>query len=395
MKKIITLILLLVSFLLGCVSSAPETEGLSEEELAALPSDLQPQKSGALAGQAIYERCVDPDAVSTFDQNQLLVRSTTTFEGGSRTDRCYTWYMGTPRERTRLIEGTCRAGRFLYWYADCSAGSRCQEGACVTLSTAPTISIEGEASPRVEVIPSGTSVLVEANDVLVLEAPAAENLGDVTITTGTLPAGGAAVVVTGLEGVEHYVYVPNTRNGGVFSCPSGRTIAETIPTCSDVITHSYADCVAGIGGCSIVGSQYRVVSSGSSHGELTVCGLRCDGDLLINETESCEPLPMGTYILIDGTTITPTGMLDCRQSRHWIGDVSGRGRYCVDASDYYSADMRAACLPCNTPVCVDAEGRTRGWDEGPGYGESGYQGFASWDDSCRAGFSEVYRTPAC
>ncbi len=273
-KSLLFFVVVAVLFIISCAPSTPSSEGLSEEELAALPSDLQPPQSGALAGQAIYERCADPDAASTFSKEQLQIRSTTTFEGGSRIDRCYTWYAGTPREKTRLIEGTCRAGRFQYWYADCSSGSRCQDGACVALPTSaatPTVSIQGQASPRVEVIPSGTSVLVEANDVLILEAPATASLGSVAITTGTTANGGAAVAVTGLAGVEHYVYVPNTRNGGVFTCPSGRTIAETIPTCSGVITHSYTDCTAGIGGCSIVGSQYRVQSTGSSHGEQSAC----------------------------------------------------------------------------------------------------------------------------
>lgn len=142
MKKIILLSLMLFTLFLlwGCAPAGEPApvEDLSAEDLAALPTDLRsPAESRALAGQAIYGNCLDPDASNTFDRTQVTTRSTTTFEGGSRTDRCYTWYAGTPQEKTRLIEGVCRKGKFQHWYADCSSGTRCQDGACV--APLPTI----------------------------------------------------------------------------------------------------------------------------------------------------------------------------------------------------------------------------------------------------------------
>lgn len=132
-KELAAALSLLALFLVwGCAPVEVPAEELSAEDLAALPADLQPATERNLIGQATYESCLDSDSSNPFDRAQLKVRSTTTFEGGSRTDRCYTWYAGTPKEKTRLIEGICREGRFQYWYADCSSDSRCKEGACVS-----------------------------------------------------------------------------------------------------------------------------------------------------------------------------------------------------------------------------------------------------------------------
>ena len=148
MKKIILLLSLLVigMFLVGCTQEPavdPQSvEDVTEADLAELPEDLQPLEveEPALAGQASrWYDCQDSDSTSTYDKNSLLTKSTTTFTGGSKTDRCYTWYEGTPQEKTRLIEGICRITRsgskFSYWYADCSQklgdGFECVDGACV------------------------------------------------------------------------------------------------------------------------------------------------------------------------------------------------------------------------------------------------------------------------
>ena len=147
MKRGIIVVFVLALFLLvGCVQEplidSQSIEDVTEEDLEQLPSDLQPQEveKTALTGQANkWYDCQDPDSISTFDKNSLLTKSITTYNGGSKTDRCYTWYKGTLKEKTRLIEGICRqtnAGpKFNYWYADCNQkfgeDYKCVEDACV------------------------------------------------------------------------------------------------------------------------------------------------------------------------------------------------------------------------------------------------------------------------
>jgi hypothetical protein len=135
MKKILLMLSLLVIglFLFGCASVEEKTAqgDLTKEELA----QVEP-KSATIAGQAVsFAGCVDPDSTSTFDKNSLTVKSTTTYASGSFEDKCYTWYARTPQEKTRLIEGTCKDGKFLYWYATCGdyfgKGAKCKEGKCI------------------------------------------------------------------------------------------------------------------------------------------------------------------------------------------------------------------------------------------------------------------------
>ena len=87
-----------------------------------------------------YSGCVDPDAKITFDQNQLFVKSDTTYNGGKRTDYCYTF----PKTgKTYLMEGTCNAKKtFNTWQKNCAElnygkpGSdfKCVDGACVDMA---------------------------------------------------------------------------------------------------------------------------------------------------------------------------------------------------------------------------------------------------------------------
>jgi len=164
MKKLLLMISLIVFGLLivscapaetksGAVSSEEKLEGdLTPAEIAQLPPDAKPQKM-ALSGQATakWENCVDTDNTASKwnDKEQLLTKSSTTYEGGSNEDKCYTWYKGTPKEKTRLIEGVCKQvpkssaqdsiSKFNYWYADCDVafgkGAKCVDGACVKPGT--------------------------------------------------------------------------------------------------------------------------------------------------------------------------------------------------------------------------------------------------------------------
>lgn len=84
-----------------------------------------------------YSGCADSDAQSTFDQNQLFIKATTKYNGGSKTDYCYSF----PKTgKTYLMEGTCNAKKtFATWQKNCAElnygkpGSdfKCVEGACV------------------------------------------------------------------------------------------------------------------------------------------------------------------------------------------------------------------------------------------------------------------------
>ena len=158
MKKLILLLsLLVVMFLVGCTQESidPQSvEDVTEEDLAELPEDLQPQitEESALAGQAVnWGDCEDSDSATIYDKNSLLTKSTTTYGSGSKEDKCYTWYEGTSNEKTRLIEGICRQTRsgskFSYWYADCNQkfgdGFECVDGACIEVVEEEFSGIEG------------------------------------------------------------------------------------------------------------------------------------------------------------------------------------------------------------------------------------------------------------
>lgn len=76
--------------------------------------------------------CVDPDATSPFDQNQLFTPTTTP---GMKTDYCYTQ---PSTGKTYLMEGICNAkGQKATWSKNCAelgADYQCQNGACVKAS---------------------------------------------------------------------------------------------------------------------------------------------------------------------------------------------------------------------------------------------------------------------
>ncbi len=93
-----------------------ESEELSDADLAELPAEAQGEDNSALAGQANYFGCEDPDA----GPNQYFDVGTTTYNSGSFTDRCYTWYKNTPKEKARIIEGSCYKGKLRYRYVTCS-----------------------------------------------------------------------------------------------------------------------------------------------------------------------------------------------------------------------------------------------------------------------------------
>lgn len=139
MKKIWLLLglLVMVLFVVSCapVNDKEATGDLTAAEKAQLPVDLK-QGETALAGKAIDTgNCIDPDSTSTFDKNSLLTKSKTAYASGSFEDKCYTWNKGTPTEKTRLIEGTCKNSKFIYWYAPCGdylgKGAECVEGKCL------------------------------------------------------------------------------------------------------------------------------------------------------------------------------------------------------------------------------------------------------------------------
>lgn len=73
--------------------------------------------------------CVDPDATSSFDQNQLFTPTTTP---GLKTDYCYTQ---PSTGKTYLMEGICNAnGNKATWNKNCAelgADYQCVSGACV------------------------------------------------------------------------------------------------------------------------------------------------------------------------------------------------------------------------------------------------------------------------
>lgn len=142
MKKIfLSLIVVVFSILIVACAPGANQNVLGDVTPAEAAQATPPPEKEALAGQATkWENCVDSDNAGAWnDKEQLLTKSTTTYSGGSKEDQCYTWYEGTAKEKTRLIEGVCkktgRASRFNYYYTDCDAafgkGAKCVDGKCV------------------------------------------------------------------------------------------------------------------------------------------------------------------------------------------------------------------------------------------------------------------------
>ncbi|MBT4824410.1 hypothetical protein HN695_00020 [Candidatus Woesearchaeota archaeon] len=137
----------LVVILDGCstlinedVADTSEDVGEDVVEGDALPGEVE--ESGDLAGEARksvrWYGCQDPDASTTYDTQQLFEKSTTTYNGGSRTDKCYTFSNG----KEYLFEWICRNGKINRWQKNCAelnlgepgADYQCDDGACVDMA---------------------------------------------------------------------------------------------------------------------------------------------------------------------------------------------------------------------------------------------------------------------
>ncbi|MEK6938494.1 MAG: hypothetical protein AABX04_05595, partial [Nanoarchaeota archaeon] len=133
-----------ILLLTGCATVPEKDVGdLTPAEQAEIAKETD---TTSLAGKAVnFRNCVDPDSSSTYDKNSLLTKSTTTYSSGSVTDRCNTFNKGTKSEKTRLIEGTCKSGKLLYWYADCDVSwgkdYGCVDGKCVKATISRNIEL--------------------------------------------------------------------------------------------------------------------------------------------------------------------------------------------------------------------------------------------------------------
>ncbi len=150
MKIAVLLLLLLYLFVLGCSQTVSEQRVIGDVTLEeARQAQLFFPLENALTGQvtANWENCVDLDNPSPnawTAQQQIFTKSSTTYGSGSKEDQCYTWYKGTPQEKTRLLEGVCKTdgviSKFNYWYVDCNQAGKdfsCVDGACVDMHTLP------------------------------------------------------------------------------------------------------------------------------------------------------------------------------------------------------------------------------------------------------------------
>ncbi len=96
----------------------------------------------ALTTNNKFQGCRDLDAPvdATFDERQLFVKSTTTYNGGTSTDRCYTF---PTTGKTYVMEGVCKKRGFQTWQKNCGelnigqtgVNYQCVEGACVNVAT--------------------------------------------------------------------------------------------------------------------------------------------------------------------------------------------------------------------------------------------------------------------
>lgn len=169
-----------------------------------------------------FQGCRDSDAGggTTFVQSQLFVKSTTTYNGGMSTDRCYTF---PTTGKTYVMEGVCKDGGFQTWQKNCGelnlgktgVNYQCVEGACVnvlannpsstpwlTVSTA-TLSVPADAGTNSSItVASNASWTVSDNQTWLTVLPAAgTNNGTLQISytsnTATFNRRGVVTVIGG------------------------------------------------------------------------------------------------------------------------------------------------------------------------------------------------------
>jgi len=124
------------------------------------------------------------------------------------------------------------------------------------------------------------TITVDAEPVLEVEVERGVDLSGVKVEVED-----SRVAVRGLEGREHYIFVPDTNQAGVYVCPFARTLADVKPNCAVTIGYTDAQCKSGTTWCTYVEGKYKVQVYGTGAGENE--GPALCGNGIVDTEENC------------------------------------------------------------------------------------------------------------
>ncbi len=174
---------------------------------------------------------------------------------------------------------------------ECKAGFNVVNGICFSLPVVKLVSKDPVATspaPQLDVKVVGDDFVVSANTKPVLEVQkSTTDLSKVVIQEQ-----GSKIVVQGLVGVKHYLYISDTKGNGVFVCPSATSLEQVKTGCVGQKTYTKGACTAP--DCTFDGAVYKVLVSGSGGDENPpVCAESiykgyCQGSVSVNESIDCN-----------------------------------------------------------------------------------------------------------
>jgi hypothetical protein len=207
------------------------------------------------------------------------------FESGSNT-------IYTSNVYSCSLRGSLAASRELCEFG-CSDDGACNPPPAQEEAQSPTVQVvSADTQPEAQVeIVDGT---VEVNDLAVVGVVGDVDWSDVTLELGVDNAQ-VALSGTGLDGIEHFLYLKNT-GVGIYICPDAEELSEVTADCEEnnIVRHDECDTDfnRAIGsavhvGCEIVGDTYKISGlAGSGGGAILPAA---DLHESVEDQEMCPP----------------------------------------------------------------------------------------------------------
>ncbi|HIH10657.1 TPA: hypothetical protein HA241_00530 [Candidatus Woesearchaeota archaeon] len=150
----------------------------------------------------------------------------------------------------------------------CATGQQCESGVCVTMVIPPreeNVNASGEVAVVVDTSSQSENVIVITVDTLPVLEVTAESGAD--LSGVKVEVEDSRIAIDGLQGREHYLFIPDTNQAGVYVCPRAQVLADVEPNCLDIIRYTDDQCKSGTSLCSYVDGRYKVKVSGTGAGE--------------------------------------------------------------------------------------------------------------------------------